>query len=249
MIPVGRGQRLILLHAVDQKTGFLPDCKLLFKSVSTDGRDYHTEMNGTVFENWVENKLLPSLDVPSVVIMDNASYHTRKDPETSAPNMSNKLQEMRNWLTHRGIKFPEKGPGSYKKDLLVIINEHKPQQLYIADKMIEQHGHQVLRLPPYHCQFNPIELLWGIIKNDVASNNTEFKLDAMRKLTDDAISKVSLETIQKSFRHAEKIENEYWLKDGLHAAPVIDPIIINTQQDSSDEYTSYESSSSTDSDS
>ena len=60
-IPTGKGQRLILLHAVDEKTGFLPDCQLLFKSHSTDGRDYHTEMNSTVFEDWVEHKLLPAL--------------------------------------------------------------------------------------------------------------------------------------------------------------------------------------------
>ena len=48
-IPNGSGQRLILLHTVDEKRGFVPDCKLLFKSHSTDGRDYHSEMNSVVF--------------------------------------------------------------------------------------------------------------------------------------------------------------------------------------------------------
>ena len=40
-IPTGRGKRLILLHAVDERTGFLPDCQLLFQSHLTHGRDYH----------------------------------------------------------------------------------------------------------------------------------------------------------------------------------------------------------------
>ena len=121
IISTGRGQRLIHLQAVDDKTGFLPDCKLLFKSISTDGRDYHTEMNGVIFEHWLENKLLSSLTEPSLISMDNASYHTRKDPETTAPTMANKLDEMRQWLTKRDIPFPEKGPGSLKNDLLAII--------------------------------------------------------------------------------------------------------------------------------
>ncbi len=101
-----------------------------------------------------------------------------------------------------------------------------------------EYGHQPLRLPPYHCQFNPIEPLWGIIKNDVAESNSEFKLDAMKTLAEQAIDKVSLQTIQKTFEHTRKIEKEYWQRDGLHVSPVIPPIIIN-MENSSDEYTSY----------
>ena len=242
LIPTGKGQRLILLHAVDDKTGFIPDCKLLFKSNSTDGRDYHTEMNGDTFENWLENKLLPALDEPSLVLLDNASYHTRKDPATTAPTTASKLDEMRQWLKKKRLDFPEKGPGSHKKDLLKIINSNKPPQEYIVDNLIREYGHEPLRLPPYHCQFNPIELLWGIIKNDVAANNSEFKLDAMKLLTEQAIDKISLETIKKTFEHTKKIEEEYWQRDGLHISPEIPPFVINID-DTSDEYTSYASTS------
>lgn len=31
--------------------------------------------------------------------------------------------------------------------------------------MAERYGHKVLRLPPYHCMFNPIEHIWGIAKS------------------------------------------------------------------------------------
>ena len=54
-ISTGKGQRLILLHVVT--TGFLPSCKLLFKSITTDGRDYHTEMNATIFEDVVRKQI------------------------------------------------------------------------------------------------------------------------------------------------------------------------------------------------
>lgn len=94
--------------------------KNFFFNYETNYRDYHTEMNGDTFENWLENKLLPALDEPSIVLLDNASYHTRKDPATTAPTTASKLDEMRQWLRKKRLDFPEKGPGSHKKDLLKL---------------------------------------------------------------------------------------------------------------------------------
>ena len=31
-------------------------------------------------------------------------------------------------------------------------------------KIAYKYGHETVRLPPYHCQLNPIELIWGIEK-------------------------------------------------------------------------------------
>ena len=31
-----------------------------------------------------------------------------------------------------------------------------------------QHGHEVIRTPPYHPELHPIEMCWGILKNAVA---------------------------------------------------------------------------------
>ena len=36
-------------------------------------------------------------------------------------------------------------------------------------------GHDVARTPPYHPEYQPIELVWGLIKKHVADNQT-FKL-------------------------------------------------------------------------
>ena len=43
-IPLNKGQRFVILHA-GCKAGFLPGRALVFKTLSTDGRDYHSEMN------------------------------------------------------------------------------------------------------------------------------------------------------------------------------------------------------------
>ena len=72
-LPLGKGQRFAVLHAGCEK-GFLPGCDLVFKSMSTDGRDYHTEMNSNLFEKWIKDQLLSALPKNSIIIMDNASY-------------------------------------------------------------------------------------------------------------------------------------------------------------------------------
>ena len=38
--------------------------------------DYHNEMNAKNFTKWLEKMLLPNLDAPSAIVMDNASYQS-----------------------------------------------------------------------------------------------------------------------------------------------------------------------------
>ena len=53
---------------------------------------------------------------------------------------------------------------------------------YRLEKIACKYGHEIVRLPPYHCQLNPIELIWGIEKNYVASENKERKLSEVEDL-------------------------------------------------------------------
>jgi hypothetical protein len=50
------------------KTGFLPGCELVFKTLSTNGRDYHSEMNSVIFNKWIEEQLVPALPHKSLFI-------------------------------------------------------------------------------------------------------------------------------------------------------------------------------------
>jgi len=78
---------------------------------------------------------------------------------------------------------------------------------YLADEAARALGHIVLRLPPYHCQYNPIELVWGIMKRHhdkhigKYGDFTEEKCfrkweDAMGKITP-AVWKSAVEKIQR----------------------------------------------------
>jgi transposase len=72
--PINRGQRLIIVHAGSSK-GFVDGAQLVYKATSSTG-DYHREMNGENFTKWIKEKLIPNLQTPSAVVMDNASYHS-----------------------------------------------------------------------------------------------------------------------------------------------------------------------------
>lgn len=70
------GQRYIILHC-GGRDGWVPGASLMFQSQSNDG-DYHGEMDGGVFESWYRRQLAPNIEADTIIILDNAIYHTRK---------------------------------------------------------------------------------------------------------------------------------------------------------------------------
>lgn len=39
------------------------------------------------------------------------------------------------------------------------------------DEEANLHNKTVLRLPPYHCELNPIEVIWALVKTYVSEKN------------------------------------------------------------------------------
>ena len=74
--PTGKGSRLIILHAGGEN-GWIDGADLVFQSKKSTG-DYHDEMNSERFEEWFCDQLLPNLQPSSLIVIDNASYHSRK---------------------------------------------------------------------------------------------------------------------------------------------------------------------------
>jgi hypothetical protein len=85
----GKGKRLIVLHAGTRSEGLIDSCDLMFLANSKDG-NYHQEMHNVVFLEWFENQLMPAMNNPSLVVLDNASYHNVKIEDTVFPNFSQK---------------------------------------------------------------------------------------------------------------------------------------------------------------
>ena len=50
-----------------------------------------------------------------------------------------------------------------------------PSPTYAIDELIRENGHEVLRLPPYHPDFNAIELIWSQLKAIIRQKNVTFR--------------------------------------------------------------------------
>lgn len=97
--------------------------------------------------------------------------------------------------------------------LIVIIN--KPPKKYIVDELMREHGHEVLRQSPYHCDLNPIEYIWNIVKQRVADKNINQSEREIENLTWEAIRSITVTDWKKEINHVERLENEYWEEDRL----------------------------------
>jgi hypothetical protein len=65
-------------------------------------------------------------------------------------------------LSGRGIPFSDR---MCKPELYYLIKLRKPRfKTLKIDALLAEHGHSALRLPPYHPDLNPIELIWASIK-------------------------------------------------------------------------------------
>ena len=149
--PSGKGGRIIVVHC-GSEDGFVADAGLVYQAKKGVG-DYHEEMDGPRFTRWFNEQLLPNVQPQSVIVMDNASYHSVRLEKI--PTSSSLKAVIQQWLTSKNIPWQ---PDMLRAELLEIVKQNKHQhESYQIDHIAEQAGHTVLRLPAYHCELNPIE--------------------------------------------------------------------------------------------
>lgn len=95
--------------------------------------------------------------------------------------------------------------------------------------MALEHGHRVLRLPPYHCIFNPIEKIWGIAKQyynkHVGSDGSGMVkcLEMWQK----ALDVVTPQMWENTVEDTNKIIVEWWNREIGFDREDVAPLIIN----------------------
>ena len=139
--PSGKGERFIVTHAGGDNR-FVPNAELIFKG-SKGSRDYHKEMNSDVYEKWFEEKLLPNIPENSVIVLDNASYHSAKIE--LVPSRGWRKNDIQDWLDSKQITWR---PDMIINELLelVVPFKHKFEARRI-DELAKKAGHEVLRTP------------------------------------------------------------------------------------------------------
>lgn len=76
---------------------------------------------------------------------------------------------------------------------------------WVVDEMAEQGGVTICRLPPYHCELNPAELVWSQIRRHVV-HNTQFKVPFMKNLIDNAFDALLDKQLFNYCKHVEHTE-------------------------------------------
>lgn len=226
--PNGKGKRLIISH-VGNEDGFLENGELIFQSKGDD--DYHKEMNGEVFLSYFR-KIAALCKDNAVIVLDNAPYHSVKSEKL--PNSSWNKQNLVDWLDGKGIVADM---SLLKKELLQLANKEKPKyNKYVIDEEAKLQQKTILRLPPYHCELNPIELIWSQVKGYVAGNNKTFSLPEVRKLLEEGIRRVTKENWEKCVSHVKKEEEKLWELDNIiEDMEESNPFVINLSNESSDD--------------
>ncbi|XP_076297232.1 uncharacterized protein LOC143217187 [Lasioglossum baleicum] len=134
--------------------------------------------------------------------MDNAPYHSVvKEPH---PKVIWKKARIVEWLQGKGETI---NADLVKTQLLDIAEKYRqPGKIYAVDECAKEHDKLVLRLPPYHCELNPIELAWAQVKHYIRTRNTTFQLEKVRDLVNDAVENVSPTNWQNYIAHVKKEE-------------------------------------------
>ncbi|CAK1585430.1 unnamed protein product [Parnassius mnemosyne] len=187
-------------------------------------------MDASNFTKWIEEKLIPNLPPNGIIVMDNAPYHSKQ--VNKPPNFSARKNVMQMWLQEHNIEFDEK---MTKRELYMLIKRHKPEKVYFIDEIFRSHGQEVLRLPPYHCDLNPIEYVWNLMKQTVADKNVDQSEKDIERLTKEAIQSITPEDWKRECNHVDRLRDKFWHADRLYELEEQELVISLGGEDSDNE--------------
>lgn len=127
--------------------------------------------------------------------MDRARYHVALNQNLFYPSKASKCQ-LRDWLESNGIPYQQ---DALKQELRELAEDKWDPPPNIIEKMAVDQGlldfgypHRILFLPPYHPEYNGIELAWASIKY-YCGQNPDYNIKALM-----------YETLPKAFKNLNK---------------------------------------------
>ncbi|XP_066970162.1 uncharacterized protein [Macrobrachium rosenbergii] len=183
-----------------------------------------------MFLRWLTTQLLPLLEEPSVLVMDNAPYHSIMTEESRCPTTATRKSYLIEWLHRRNISFPQHAT---RPELLYIHRQNRPEPEYKVDNTIREWGHEIVRLPAAHPELNAIEQVWGHMKRYVRSSLQRFTRADLQARLEEARLSVTGDVWAGAVRRARAFEDSYRSTDNMH--DIIDPVIISFDSDTDDE--------------
>ena len=106
--------------------------------------DYHDSMNGDSYEQYFANSLCTNVPQGSLIVIDNAPYHSRNDE--TYPVSKWKKQQYIDWLKSKDIAVRKK---NLRAELWTMCKQERDRYpAKIVESIAKNVGHETLRLPP-----------------------------------------------------------------------------------------------------
>ena len=204
-----KGNRVIGIYAISEK-GAIRDSLVTYECQKRTG-DYHGNVNSDVFMKWAGESLFCNLPKHCLIILDNAKYHHTKPEATfSKPRHKMNKADIIQWLSDNSVPFR----ASYSLPVLKNLMQKKLDSIKSAfETMAESKGHKVVWLPPYHPDYNPIEMVWGLTKREVAS---QYECDVTMAITEQrwqtAFTNLTDDTVISTVLKSQRCQDEDWNK-------------------------------------
>ena len=116
--------------------------------------DYHDTINAESYEKYFEI-IYRLLKPNSVIIIDTTSYHSRNAEDFLVSEW--RKAQFQSWLTENKIPFK---PDALRSELWTLCKKYRTDKTSkVIDNIAKKYGHEVIRLFPYHCDLNTIELI------------------------------------------------------------------------------------------
>ena len=201
---VGKGKRVCIVGA-GWRGGWVEGSVLVFDAQRSTG-DYHGNFNKELYWKWFEEMLLPNL--PSercVIVMDSAPYHRAKRTEVSGLGRARKA-DVAAYLSAVGVDVDgSESVAQLRSMARAYVSECVRSRV---EELAEAAGHMVLFQPKGHPELQPIEMVWAIAKNEVASlyrsppGGTTYGM--MKKNVEDALAGVNCSVWRRCVDHSSK---------------------------------------------
>ena len=177
---------------------------------------------------------------PCRIHMDSASYH--KNLLNPWPTASGKDKEGNTWkrasiiawiksrgqglgkplITDAQCEPAGRGkPGLTIVQLFEIVKANMPKPHYEVYDIANKYGHKIFFTPPYSPLSNPIEKIWAVIKNRIASSEDRASnLSELAALLEGAVEKITRKTWLGCYKKTREWEDKMAARDDNFVAAV-----------------------------
>ena len=143
-----------------------------------------------------------------VLVIDNAPYHSRLMDEFKRPKK--RKADMKQWLSNHNIEYDERELNEELWLKITAFLKTYRGEKYFLDSHLKTLQVKVVRMPPFHCDVNPIEKCWAFRKQFVAKKNqSKHSMAELVSWWEQSREEMTLDHIQKLFERVIRIEDQF----------------------------------------